>query len=491
MRHPRGQATVVVVTVLLLISTAVPVSVFLTGGTIDPTTGDDVPTIDTSAPSDAPEGREARARERIRKRINVVDQYDALRSVGAFEAHTNGITGEGVTVGIVGKSFDTDAKTIASHVADDRRFGGRRRSHRDTSHGTAVGEIVTSTAPKSELYLAAIGSEPTPERYHEAVRWLVEHDVDVIVDSGSYFPKTMSASANLSQTAQYAIDHGVIYVTSAGNYAGHHWSGTGTESGWINFSDDGQANALGTGPISGKVSIRAQWDSPADYDLYLYRDLPGSDDPVVAKSVRRSYGGMEAIDVVVPEGHYYVAIYARSGIADPGTVQLFSARHRLSNTDPRGSVVAPTTGKGIITVGALGPNGSVRSYSSLGADGTVDLSAPDGVATDSNGAFYGTSAATPFVGGAAALVASQGNLTPAQTEYILEQTSREEGLNAYAAASAASRPFDVPESTVTGSPGSEDAARSTVAHSREAGWTDGIGTNVTIPKDDTERTFKY
>lgn len=471
--RPRGQTTVLVVTVLLLVSTAVPVSVFLTGGTIDPTTGDDVPTIDAADASDAPDAgdvetsREARQRQRIRERIDVVDQHDALQRVGAFEAHTHGITGEGVTVGVVGRSFDADAESVATHVADHERFGGRLRPYRDTAHGTAVAEIVAETAPESELYLAAVGSEPTTDRYDDAVRWLVANDVDVVVDSGSYFPRTANASANLSRTAQYAIDHGAIYVTSAGNYAGHHWSGDGTAAGWVNFSATDQANYLGEGTVSGRVSLRAQWDTAADYDLYLYRDLPGSDDPVVAKSTRRSRGGMEAIDVAVPEGHYYVALYAREGVASPGTVQLFSARHRLGNTDAAGSVVAPTTGHGIITVGAIGSHGSVRSYSSLGRDGSVDLAAPDGVETDSVGAFYGTSAATPFVGGAAALVASQGNLTPAQTEFLLERTSRTGDLDAYAAASAARRPFDVPESAVTGAPG-------------DGNWTGG-GANVSDP----------
>lgn len=457
MTPTRGQTPVVVaVAVLVVVSTAVPVSVFLTGGTVDPTTGDDVPTADApkAADDDARDveaRREARAKQRIRERIDVVDQRDALRSVGAFEAHTNGITGEGVTVGIVGESFDAEDPGIADRVAGHERFGGRLQAFRDTEHGTAVAEIVAGTAPESELYLAAVGPEPTTNRYDDAVRWLVERDVDVVVDAGSYFPKTTNASANLSRTAQYAIDNGAIYVTSAGNYAGHHWSGVGTESGWVNVSETGQANALGDGSISGRVSLRAQWDSSADYDLYLYRDMPGSDDPVVAKSTRRERGGMEAVDVAVPEGHYYVALYAHEGVDDPGTVELFSARHRLSNADAAGSVVAPTTGRGVITVGALGSDGSVRSYSSLGPDGTVDLSAPDGVKTNASGAFYGTSAATPFVGGAAALVASQGDVSPAETEYLLERTSRGERVNAYAAASAASRPFDASDSVVLGS----------------------------------------
>jgi hypothetical protein len=374
----------------------------------------------------------------IKARVEAADSTEALRAIGAFEAHAHGVTGEGVTVGIVGRAFDTDSPAVDGQVVERRRFGDRQAVDRRTAHGTAVAEIVTETAPDANIYLAGVGSRPTTGDYADAVEWLVERDVDVVVDAGSYFPRTEVAAARLSATAEEAIDSGVIYVTSAGNYAGHHWAGRGTRSGWVNFSADRQGNPLGAGrPVGGTVSVRLQWDSTADYDLYLYRRVAGEPDPVVAKSTRRAAGGMEAIDVSVPRGHYYVSVYAHEGVPDPGDVQVFSALHSLGFTNARGSLVAPASGEGVITVGAVDGDGEYRSYSSLSDAGDVDVAAPDGVLTRSAGEFTGTSAATPYVGGVAALLASEADLTPAEAERLLERTSAGgTSVDAYAAVEA-------------------------------------------------------
>lgn len=403
-----------------------------------------------------------------RSRTRSVDGVQAIR---ADEVQARGITGQGVRVGVIGSAFDADNEVIAGQVAAERRAHPvRQLRNARTAHDTAVAEVVSRTAPGADLYLAGVGSSPTPESYAEAVEWLLEHDVDVIVDSGSYFPPTTGGMNRISAVAENASERGVVFVTSAGNYANRHWAGVADGDEWVSFAPDSEANVLNEGKATrGRVSLRLYWNSTADYDLYLYRRTRGSD-PVVAKSVVRQRTGADAstaesIDVVVPKGVYYVGIYAHddtegaadaanetrtSGVADAretnGThLRLFSTHNTLTYATARGSMVAPATSDKVITVGAIdAKSGLIREYSSRGyGEDDVDIDAPDGVSTSATGQFYGTSAAAPYVAGTAALVESQnGELSPTEIERILERTARDTGsgyqIDALAAVEAAS-----------------------------------------------------
>jgi hypothetical protein len=367
---------------------------------------------------------------------------DALRRVRADAVHARGLRGSGVDVGVIGRGFDAGDDVVAPHVVDRRQVGDPSRA---AGHDTAVAAVVSETAPAADLYLAGVGSTPTPEEYATAIDWLTDRGVDVIVDSGSYFPSVAADERRITAAAERATDRGVVFVTSAGNYADRHWAGTGTDTdgGWVSFADDDAANALADGErLDGAVTVRLRWRSAADYDLYLYRRLPDAPDRVVAKSTGEATGPgltVEGVDVAVPRGRYYVAVYADDPVATPGRVQVFAARHRLEHATAHGSMVAPATGENVVAVGAA-RDGERRSYSSLSADGSVDLTAPadghDRVAPD----LVGTSAAAPYVAGTAALVVSaEGDPSPARVESILERTAHGDGdaLDALAAVEAA------------------------------------------------------
>jgi hypothetical protein len=367
---------------------------------------------------------------------------DALRTVRADAAHAEGLTGHGVEVGVIGRGFDSGA--LSDRVADRRQVGERPGA---TAHDTAVAEVVAETAPSSGLYLAGIGRTPTPAAYAAAVDWLTDRGVDVIVDSGSYFPSAAADERRITAAATRATDRGVVFVTSAGNYANRHWAGAGspTADGWVEIDDGRAANPLAAGErLRGRVTLHLRWRSAADYDLYLYRRLPGAPDRVVAKSAAESTGPgltVERIDVAVPRGRYYVAVYADDPAVPPGRVQVFAARHELGYTTARGSVVAPATSDRVVAVGASA-DGERLPYSSRAENGDVDVLAP-GDARTSDGTLAGTSAAAPYVAGTAALVKS-GNrtLSPDEVESILERTAADgDGrLDALAAVEAARGP---------------------------------------------------
>jgi hypothetical protein len=368
---------------------------------------------------------------------------------GFSAVHAAGVTGDDVRVGVVGSQFAADNSRISNAVAATRRFAGRSPGlFADTSHDTAVAEIVSRTAPDAELYLASIGPDGGPETYAEAVSWLREQEVDVVVDAGSYFPSSADGMAKLNRVASAAAQNDTAFVTSAGNYADRHWHGTGSE-GWLAFENGTRYNTLGNGEIGGAVSLRLYWQGDADYDLYLYRAVDG-EDPLVAKSAANATGQTEAIDATVPTGEYYVSI--RGGLdANDTSVDLFASHHELGISSDSGGMVAPATADGVIAVGAADAvSGQHRSYSSTGA--ALDISAPDGADTSAAGELYGSSAAAPLVAGTLTLmIAENESLTPSEAQGVLRDTavSHDGGLyldaaGAVQAVSATDLAFDDP-----------------------------------------------
>jgi hypothetical protein len=342
---------------------------------------------------------------------------------GFDQVHEAGITGADVRVGVVGSAFATDRGHLGDAVVDRRRFAPQGPGLiADSSHDTAVAEVVSRTAPDADIYLASIGRGGGPQEYADAVAWLRARDVDVIVDAGSYFPKSADDRERLNAVAAAATENGTAFVTSAGNYADRHWTGQGSE-GWIDFGNDTRYNTLGDGEVSGPVSLRLYWSGTDRYDLYLYRAVDG-EDQLVAKSATNETGDgrhSEAIDATLPSGRYYVAVRGDAGAN--GTVELFSSSNDLAISSEDGGIVAPATAEGVVAVGAVDSvTGDPRPYSSMGP--ALDISAPDGTATTAAGEFYGSSAAAPLVAGTLTLMLAENeSLTPTEAQRVLREAA--------------------------------------------------------------------
>lgn len=371
--------------------------------------------------------------------------------MAGFQAlHDAGITGEDVRVGIVGSEFMPQNRAIRRSVAATQRFSGDSPGlFSDTSHDTAVAEIVSRTAPDAELYLASVGESGGPEAYASAVSWLRQQGVDVVIDAGSYFPASGDGMARLNAAAAAATANGTTFLTSAGNYGKRHWAGTGTE-GWVAFENNTRYNTLGEGEISGTVSLRLYWEGNVSYDLYLYRAESGTD-PLVAKSesdTSRNGSQTEAIDATLPTGRYYAAV--RGGAEANGTrIELFSSTHELTVTSESGGMVAPATAKNVIAVGAAdGVTGEPRPYSSTGK--ALDISAPDGAETHTTGELYGSSAAAPLVAGTVALMLAENeSLTPVEAQRVLQSTAVRSDGRLYLNAAAAVRSVSAEPATAS------------------------------------------
>lgn len=343
---------------------------------------------------------------------------------GVESLHEEGVRGENVTVGVIGQEFEPGHRSLGDNVAASKQFGGSGPLFADGRHDTAVAEIVARTAPDSELYLAGVGAEATPERYADAVAWLLEEDVDVVVDAASYFPSTAEGMHRLNEVAEDAAESGVVFVTSAGNFGNRHWTGTVSGDGWVEFAPETEYNALGEDTIAGHTSLRLYWEGDAEFDLYLYRASPGEDTLVAKSETDQSGDGphSEAIDTTLPSGRYYVAV--RGGEGANGTeIELFAANHEFAETSDSGGMVAPATAENVIAVGAVDAvSGEPRPYSSTGP--MLDISAPDGAQTQAAGELHGSSAAAPLVAGTVALMASETeSLTPEQAQQVLQRTA--------------------------------------------------------------------
>jgi len=359
-------------------------------------------------------------------------------ATGLQTLHDAGVTGENVTVGVVGVTgFDTDHPAIAGRVVDARAFGdgttlangGRNR------HGTAAAAVLTRTAPGADLYLATFDET---RDFRQAVTWLVTADVDVIVTPVSFYGTTGDGSAAVARVAAWAQRQGTVVVAPTGNLARGHWQGRYDDvaNGTLRFGESTRNYVAGRGS---ETQIWLSWNgSRADerYTAELYRRA-GDESRLVARS--QPYGGDDVanarINARLEGGTYYVVVRGPEN-ATGTRLRLTSPTHRFQRGTPEGSLVAPATGSGVVGVGAYDPvTERVEPFSSRGPtrDGRlgVDVVAP--ARHDVRGyddPFVGSSAATPYVGGIAALLLdADPELTPTQVEHRLERRAVDVGPN--------------------------------------------------------------
>ncbi|AQL43058.1 hypothetical protein BV210_10185 [Halorientalis sp. IM1011] len=359
-------------------------------------------------------------------------------------AHAAGYTGAGVSVGIVDVTgFDADATGVADQVVATRAFGGGESvtSGGEDEHGTAAARVVARAVPGANLSLATADS---PSGYRAAVEWLLDRDVDVIVAPVGFYGKPGDGTAAVERLATRAARQGVVFVAPAGNTAESHWVGRYDEvrNGRLVFGDRTR-NFLQNGGRRVSLWLSRTEAGPegviANYTLALYRlDESGSELVARSQPYRHDDAPNERIDVTVPEGTYFVTV---EGPAEPTgeRLELVSQTHELQRARGGGSLVAPGTARGVLTVGAFDrERGRVRPYSSRGptADGRIgiDVVAPDTGVADVPDGFTGSSAAVPYAGATAALVrAANPDLGPAAVEGVLERTATEVDGSPFAA----------------------------------------------------------
>ncbi|HHK60528.1 MAG TPA: hypothetical protein ENJ73_02240, partial [Desulfobacterales bacterium] len=378
--------------------------------------------------------------------VAVTSQGVALTGAGDMQAL--GTDGTGIKVGIIDLGFTgyTDAQASGDLPANLTITDYTGSGTGGTNHGTQVAEIVHDMAPGVELYLAKIA---TSVQLDQAVSDMLAAGVRVINHSvGWYGAAFYDGTGPLCDTADQAEAGGIQWVNAMGNARNKHYLGI--------FSDtDGDLrHEFATGQNYNTISLTAgkavtlvlNWDAypttDIDYNLYLYDGDPDAGSALVASSESRQNGGAfsypyESISYTpaVTATHYIVV--KKGGSSTPNIpLTLFSLGPDLGTRTRASSLTQPADCNAVLGVGATDLVDNPEWFSSEGptTDGRAkpELSGPDRVVTSLSGSFAGTSAASPHVAGAAALLlARDPDLTTVQLRDRLIATAHDVDVAGY------------------------------------------------------------
>jgi len=349
---------------------------------------------------------------------------EALLPLGALELQAQGVTGKGVKVAILDKGFvglqnAIDAGELpADAVTRDFTDSGLEAG---TNHGTAVAEVVHEIAPEAQLFLVRISDRRT---FASAVKWAIAQDVNIINMSVGWFNldfyDCQGLVSDLSTTARQA---GVLWVNAAGNQAQTHYEAPFKDDDHDTFHDQTLELTVDTATT---LTAFLTWDdwtiedrfSDENFDLFLMQDVRQvAASTNIQSASDKASEPKETINKFLQPGTYSLKIQAVK-VDNPHRLDLFvnPATVKLTPHTPQSSLPEPANCQDVFVVGAVNvadwEQGKPELFSAQGPTNAglpkPDLVGPDGVSNASwGGAFFGTSASSPSVAGAAALLWSQ------------------------------------------------------------------------------------
>jgi subtilisin family serine protease len=362
-------------------------------------------------------------------------ETESIHAIGADIWQAAGITGKGIKVGVLDRGFDGYRSLLGgdlpANVKVQSFIAGLDADQAGTVHGSAVAEIIHDIAPDAELFFAAYD---TDVEQRQAIDWLISQGVRIISHSGSSVYGPMDGTGDDAVMVDQVVSSGVLWVNSAGNRGYTHYRASFTDSDGDGYHEFSPGDELMEFVPVGRTILALNWDdwqtATQDLDLYVL-DADGNE---VTKSTNVQNGpGSHAAEVLVYEftddGPYAVAFYA-SRIDRPVLLNFFLWDGEIEYFTPEYSVTTPGDSRSSLTVGAVNwSDDALEDYSSRGptSDGRLkpEISAQAGVSSAAYGSTWvGTSASTPHVSGAAALVLQIfPDFTPGQvTEFLLSRS---------------------------------------------------------------------
>jgi hypothetical protein len=391
-----------------------------------------------------------------------VPELDTYRADEAIEAlavepwHQAGFDGTGIKIAVfdlqwfqvelredtLGESTLDNTHDCYGHRSCDLPIDTIRPSYRFETggHGIACAEVIHSIAPGAELHLVRVNGLTTLEN---AVDWAIREGIDIISMSMSFFNESFyDGTGPINAQMDELIAANILMVSSAGNYAKQHY--------WAEYVDDNRDNrhdfedGSGKLPIylgKGSTTISLIWDdfySCGATDLNGYV-LNGEGNMVgmsrrIQSADRDDCRPVESISARAAEDGWHSLIVERAAGTEHLRFDVIARGGSVGNGRPEHSVTDPGSHPGVFTVGAVRADGyrnnSAESFSSHGPThaglSKPDIAGPDGLTTSVYGqrGFYGTSAATPAVAAALALLMHEDpKLSPFEAAAKLQATA--------------------------------------------------------------------
>jgi hypothetical protein len=361
---------------------------------------------------------------------------EGVTQVGADIWHAAGDTGAGVKVAIVDLGFIGYQSALAgAAITTDNRCGGATTAASvavNTEHGSAVAELVRQMAPGAQLILICIDTELdlalAEQDAAAAGAKIINHSVGWLATSRG---DGTGAAGSPDATVAAARTQGILWVNAAGNYATQHWSGSFTpDPGASDVNDFAPGDTLDsvTIPSDERDCAFLKWDAwpttSEDYDLYLVDE--SSNQIVDASTEDQADGPLDPTEALCytnsgATGTFGLGIARYSAASSPRLDLYWAGGEQDLQYSTGGAVVEPASSPAALAVGAeCWQTQAIEPFSSEGAtiDGRTkpELVAPDSVSTATYGSatagaagcgtsgFAGTSASSPQVAGAAALL---------------------------------------------------------------------------------------
>ncbi|MFT4978145.1 MAG: subtilisin family serine protease, partial [Myxococcota bacterium] len=360
--------------------------------------------------------------------------WEALDAMGVRAWHEAGYDGSGVKIAVFDVQWygaELDGAELGDFETHDCFIHRSCEQPIDTlrptfafetgSHGVACAEVIRDIAPGAELHLVRVSGLTTLE---SAVDWAIREEIDLISMSLSFFNESFyDGTGSVNALIPPLAAAGALMVTSAGNYADQHFSGTFSDEDTDGYHDFDGSSELRVYLFPGRSTIYLLWDQfrdcgRSDLDLFVVDsagDVVGWGANEQSVSADSCFPGERLSAFAETEGWYGIRIRKSGGAGDT----RFDVHVRRGELEvyTGGSITDPGTSPLALTVGAIRAteyaSAGVEPFSSLGPTSSglakPDIAGPDGLSSTVYGptGFFGTSASTPAVAGALALIMSR------------------------------------------------------------------------------------